>query len=548
MDPPPAPSQTKLPPPPPTTATATTTMPAPPPPAAPVVQTPRSLPRLEILDPSKPHAFSRPSKRINEGADVAHFSVSLAYRDIGLFLMQLNHAVCPRRQKQQQQQPPQDQQQSQQQPPQSGSLAALRSPAGRGHAGAVKAFTIGSTRDPPPVKAMQALLERAGALVDDAPPDPGPRRFGNVAFRTWHRLLEDRVDGLLREHVGEDVLSFGRAGASGAAGDSADGEGPATALDELRAYFLGGFGSCQRLDYGTGHELSFFAFLGCLWKLGFFGSRDASEGEELERSIVLGVIEPYLVIVRRLIQTYTLEPAGSHGVWGLDDHSFMPYIFGSAQLAAPLADPADPVPQAGSLPRAPRPGDITKDELVAAYRGEYMYFSAVGFIDDVKTGPFWEHSPVLYDVSGVKDGWAKINKGMLKMYDAEVLAKFPVVQHFPFGSLFSWARDPAAAARAQSVHLASQPVGGAPPPPPSSSAGAGGAGRGGGGPGMAAMPGVNQRGVVVMPGGSSSSSSGGGGGGGGGLPAGQDAGLACAMGRPGTTGAQVSLTKAPWAK
>jgi serine/threonine-protein phosphatase 2A activator len=39
-----------------------------------------------------------------------------------------------------------------------------------------------------------------------------------------------------------------------------------------------------------------------------------------------------------------------------------------------------------------------------------MYFSAIGFIYDVKKGPFWEHSPTLYDISGVRAGWGKINK------------------------------------------------------------------------------------------------------------------------------------------
>jgi hypothetical protein len=43
-------------------------------------------------------------------------------------------------------------------------------------------------------------------------------------------------------------------------------------------------------------------------------------------------------------------------------------------------------------------------------RKRNMYFSAIGFIYDVKKGPFWEHSPILYDVSGVKAGWAKINR------------------------------------------------------------------------------------------------------------------------------------------
>lgn len=67
---------------------------------------------------------------------------------------------------------------------------------------------------------------------------------------------------------------------------------------------------------------------------------------------------------------------------------------------------------------------------------------------------------MLYDISGIRAGWAKINKGMIKMYNAEVLSKFPVVQHFPFGSLFSWERDPLAVLpQTSSVHALSGPTG-----------------------------------------------------------------------------------------
>lgn len=118
--------------------------------------------------------------------------------------------------------------------------------------------------------------------------------------------------------------------------------------------------------------------------------------------------------MRKLILTYTLEPAGSHGVWGLDDHSFIPYIFGSAQLSPAITGHAQ-IPTEGSIKGAPNPSAITKAESVELRRETNMYFDAIGFIFDVKKGPFWEHSPVLYDISGVKAGWAKINKVSLPL-------------------------------------------------------------------------------------------------------------------------------------
>ncbi|KAI4702613.1 Serine/threonine-protein phosphatase 2A activator 1 [Alternaria sp. Ai002NY15] len=375
---------------------------------------PSKAPVLEVLSRDASHSFQVPTKRIHDGDDVTFFLASRAYADIMTFIFQLNTAMIPRRIKSE------DKTSTE-----TAKEWKLHDP---------------DVPHPPAVQSLAKLISSLQSIIDEAPPDPGPRRFGNVSFRTWYDIVRERVPGLLDQYLPEEVLSFK---------SSSD----VSAKTELEAYLIGSFGSSQRLDYGSGHELSFLAFLGCLWKLGAF---PASQDGEQERGIVLGVIEPYLELIRRLILTYTLEPAGSHGVWGLDDHSFVPYIFGSAQLSPAINTPAD-VAAEGSLPSAPHPGDVAKAPAVARERNRNMYFSAIGFIYDVKKGPFWEHSNILYDVSGVKAGWAKINKGMIKMYNAEVLSKFPVVQHFPFGSLFSFSADPNAKAIQASVHTASQP-------------------------------------------------------------------------------------------
>lgn len=125
------------------------------------------------------------------------------------------------------------------------------------------------------------MLRRVDGIIDEVAPATGPRRFGNISFRKWYEVLEGRAEGILDEFLPGSVLSM-----------CGEGEGSdVRSKDELLAYFLGGFGSAQRLDYGTGHELSFMAFLGCLWKLGGFTGTGMEEGE-MERGIVLNVVEP----------------------------------------------------------------------------------------------------------------------------------------------------------------------------------------------------------------------------------------------------------------
>ncbi|KAJ5316679.1 hypothetical protein PENANT_c019G06908 [Penicillium antarcticum] len=365
---------------------------------------------LSTLDSSAPHVFRAPSKKIHESQDVSAFLTSKAYTDIMTWLLQLNRSMFP-----------------------------LKLDDGTSQSWLINSDAISFSA---PIRQLQELLSSLEDIIQEVPPDTGPRRFGNISFRRWCEVVKSRASDLLKECLPAELLQR----------VSPNGDG-VTAGEELKAYLVGSWGSGQRLDYGTGHELSFLAFLGGLWKLNVF---PRSEPGVEERAIVIGVIQPYLDLVRKLIKTYTLEPAGSHGVWGLDDHSFLPYIFGSAQYSPAITD-SDLTPEEGSLPDSPDPGGVVKANIVEQERETNLYFSAIGFIYDVKKGPFWEHSRILYDISGIQSGWGKINKGMVKMYNAEVLSKFPVVQHFPFGSLFSWDKDPNAIPPPSTAHATSGP-------------------------------------------------------------------------------------------
>ncbi|KZT27229.1 Phosphotyrosyl phosphatase activator [Neolentinus lepideus HHB14362 ss-1] len=241
-----------------------------------------------------------------------------------------------------------------------------------------------------------ALLDKLDSWIDEIPPLLTPQRFGNLAFRTWGKRLEEEADDLL-----ESLLPLHLH--------------PSVPL--IKPYFVTSFGHFTRMDYGTGHETSFALFLLCLALIRFL----QPEVDE-ERQVVLLLFVRYLRLCWHLQDVYRLEPAGSHGVWGLDDYSFLGYIFGSAQLREQKEIPVSAV---------------LRKELPATN----LYFMQISRIHQVKHGPFHEHSSQLHSIAIGVPNWGKVNSGLFKMYEAEVLGKRVVVQHIPLGGLLEWDVD-----------------------------------------------------------------------------------------------------------
>lgn len=248
---------------------------------------------------------------------------------------------------------------------------------------------------------MVKICDELNQLITEVPPIEGPRRFGNYAFKDWFQRVKDNADKYLEQLEIKTVDKLGF-------------------IRELKYYFLGAFGSNVRLDYGTGHELSFVAVIGALLK---YNLLKGVQGPE-----VLAIFAKYYDVVRRLILTYSLEPAGSHGVWGLDDHFHFIYILGAAQFN-----------DTGSKMMIPSVSLCLNDSVLHEYLHSNLYVNAIAFIKKIKSGPFNEHSPILFDIHNTVHLWKKVLSGLLKMYDVEVLGKFPVVQHFWFGNvLYPW--------------------------------------------------------------------------------------------------------------
>lgn len=243
----------------------------------------------------------------------------------------------------------------------------------------------------PAITALLKVLEDAESVLKQCPPTDTGSRFGNPAFRTYL----DQVNGSLpawHEQLG--VVDK-------------------DAVEEVADYLANSFGSGTRIDYGSGHELNFILWLLCLRQLGIIK-------DSIFPALALIVFPRYLQLMRDIQSTYYLEPAGSHGVWGLDDYQFLPFLFGASQLVDH---------------KHLRPLSIHNQATVEECSKDYLYFDQVQSVNATKTvqGLRW-HSPMLDDISSAKS-WAKVEAGMRRMFLAEVLGKLPVAQHFLFGSL-----------------------------------------------------------------------------------------------------------------
>ncbi|KAJ7591543.1 Phosphotyrosyl phosphatase activator, partial [Mycena floridula] len=259
------------------------------------------------------------------------------------------------------------------------------------------------------VTCILRVLDRVGNIASTTPAvENSASRFGNPAFRTFY----DRVSEVFRVIL----LIYCRFLLS-------------TAIPEVSLYFNNAWGNRSRIDYGSGMELNFLCWLICLERMGVVHESD-------HKALVIKVFWKYIQIMRILQSTYWLEPAGSHGVWGLDDYHFLPFLFGAAQLRGH---------------KYIKPKAIHDAEIVDEYSKHYMYFACIKFINSIKTASLQWHSPMLNDISAVKT-WDKVNSGMIKMYNAEVLGKLPVMQHFFFGSVLPYDGPPPPASEEVDSH------------------------------------------------------------------------------------------------
>ena len=234
------------------------------------------------------------------------------------------------------------------------------------------------------------LLDKFELEIEQFPIDPTSRdsaRFGDKTFRDW-------------------LASISRIVLEGCFND-----------EETRTYLLGSFGDATRVDFGTGHELNCLVFLLVLVDRGVL---------QISSRLVLGVFWRYLRLVRSVLTRFRLEPAGSHGVWGLDEYFHLSFLFGAAQLTGSHGHCLSPAALFACSNSNPHSDSSS------------LFEYALNTVIWSKRTPLQVSAPVLWSISQVET-WERVTLGLVRMYLAEVLGKRPVVQHLVFGKVLEWA-------------------------------------------------------------------------------------------------------------
>lgn len=184
-------------------------------------------------------------------------------------------------------------------------------------------------------------------------------------------------------------------------------------VNELGQYLSGAFGSSTKIEYGTGHELSFLFFLCAL-----FEAEILFRGEDLAASALILFVR-YLKFVRRLQVTYSVVSANSQGAYALDKFQFVPFIWGIAQLCheAPFS-----------------PQRMLDKEIMEQYKKDYLLIDSVGHVSDTNTGSFARHSSQLWSLAALSS-WTKIHSGLMFMYMEDILLDFDTLHALRFGEL-----------------------------------------------------------------------------------------------------------------
>ena len=331
----------------------------------------------------------------------------------------------------------------------------------------------------PAVSLLSTFLkdEVASQWVIDIPPMSSGkvRRFGDPSFKSWVTKMEGASPSIVQKII--DASSTVNSSAKTTVDNTSH-------VNELATFLTSSFGHPIRLDYGTGHESSFIVFLFSLFKLGLLPppnlpyntsnsssstsdemplpmppSSSSSSSSPATKSISLGpavlkIFSAYLYGTRSIQTEYNLEPAGSHGVWGLDDYHCLSFYFGACQIVGYIGNNSENFDDKYLSPGVVLKEDITGFvDIPKGKSGEeggaghndtveekLMYIASTNYIKRLKfTAPFPETSPMLTSIAKLPE-WKKVASGLMKLYEGEVLMKFVVVQHFVFGEIFkcSW--------------------------------------------------------------------------------------------------------------